>query len=103
MTLASVSPAPGPERVREYSRRPWNACQRLFRADGWMHNNLRTLVGGTPEKLVYRRVVTRSDGSARGQPDGPAWLHVAAARGVPAVTIPRGVPRDPYLAGKAAA
>jgi hypothetical protein len=103
MTLAPVAPAPGPERAEEYPRSPWNACQRLFPADAWMHDNLRILVSGTPgplEKPFYGRLATRLDGSTRGRPYGPAWLHAAATQAVPAVPIPRGVRRDRYLAGK---
>jgi hypothetical protein len=105
MTLAPVAPAPGQECVRECPLPLWDACQRLILAKGWIHDSLRLFVGGTPgpEKPVCVRVATRSDGSTRGQPDGPAWLQATTRRASAVPLAPCGVPRDPYLAGKAAA
>ncbi|WP_445190787.1 deoxyribodipyrimidine photo-lyase [Sphingomonas sp. Tas61C01] len=122
----------------------WNACQRQFLADGWMHNNLRmywakriiamtsspeaawatacylndrlsldgrdpstygnlaAMFAGAPadrERPVYGKVATRGDGSTRHREGGAAWLEQAAARLVPAVTIPATAPVDPYLTG----
>lgn len=85
MTLAPVSPAPRQGRVGHYPPPPWNARQRLFPADGWMHNNLRMFVGGTPGlsgNSVYGRAAKRPDRSTRGRPDGPAWLHATATQAV---------------------
>jgi hypothetical protein len=45
MILAPVAPVPEQERVGECPRPLLNACQRLFPADGWMHNNLWMFVG----------------------------------------------------------
>jgi deoxyribodipyrimidine photolyase len=125
----------------------WNACQRQFLAEGWMHNNLRMYWGkriiamtpspeaawatacylndrlsldgrdpstygniaamfaGAPaerERAVYGRVATRDDGSTRHREGGAEWLAAAAARAVPAVSVPDEVPVDPYLTGEAA-
>lgn len=122
----------------------WNACQRQFLIDGWMHNNLRMYWGkyiiamtpdpatawatacylndrlsldgrdpatygniaamfaGSPgdrERPVYGRVATRGDGSTRHRDGGAEWLAEAAARPVPAVSVPDAVPADPYLTG----
>jgi deoxyribodipyrimidine photolyase len=120
----------------------WNACQRQFLADGWMHNNLRmywakqiiamtpdpvtawatacylndrlsldgrdpstygniaaSFSGGAPatrEVPVYGSVPTRGDGSIRGRPNGPEWLSTAAARSVPAVSVPSDLPVGTY-------
>ena len=119
----------------------WNACQRQFLAQGWMHNNLRMywakrivamtpdpktawatacylndrlsldgrdpstygniaamFGGGAPaerEVPVYGRVPTRGDGSIRGRTNGPAWLAEAAARLVPAVSVPDDIAAKP--------
>ena len=125
----------------------WNACQRQFLLDGWMHNNLRMywgkriiamtpspeaawatacylndrlsldgrdpstygniaqmFGGGAPgrEAPVYGRVPTRSDGSTRRRPDGPAWLAAAASRTTPRLDVPDSPPVDPYLTGEPA-
>ena len=124
----------------------WNACQRQFLVDGWMHNNLRmywgkriiamtpdpqtawatacylndrlsldgrdpstygniasSFGGGSPGKdgpPIYGKVPTRSDGSTRHRTGGPEWLHAAATRSRPELTVPDAVPTDLYLAGK---
>lgn len=124
----------------------WNACQRQFLIDGWMHNNLRmywgkriiamtpdpqtawatacylndrlsldgrdpstygniaaTFGGGSPGRegpSVYGKVPTRSDGSTRHRPGGPAWLHAAATRPRPDPAMPSDLPTDLYLAGR---
>ena len=120
----------------------WNACQRQFLDDGWMHNNLRMywakqIIAMTPDPVaawatacylndrlsldgrdpstygniaasfgggapatgdvpVYGRVPTRGDGSIRGRPNGPEWLSIAAARPMPAVSIPYDLPIGTY-------
>lgn len=125
----------------------WNACQRQFLVDGWMHNNLRmywgkriialtpdpktawatacylndrlsldgcdpstygniaaSFGGGSPgqdRSAIYGKVPTRSDGSTRHRPDGPAWLQAAAARPRPEISVPVDVPTTLYLSGKA--
>ena len=125
----------------------WNACQKQFLLDGWMHNNLRMywgkriialtpspeaawatacylndrlsldgrdpstygnmaqmFGGGAPgrEASVYGRVPTRSDGSTRRRPNGPAWLKTAAARAALRLDVPDSPPVDPYLTGEPA-
>ncbi|MES3054264.1 deoxyribodipyrimidine photo-lyase [Sphingomonas faeni] len=62
--------------------------------------------GGSPGRegpAVYGKVPTRSDGSTRHRPDGPAWLEAAAARPRPEVAVPADLPADLYLEGRAPA
>jgi deoxyribodipyrimidine photolyase len=120
----------------------WNASQRQFLADGWMHNNLRMywakqIIAMTPDPItawttacylndrlsldgrdpstygniaasfgggapatrdvpIYGCVQTRGDSSIRGRPNGAVWLTAAAARAVPAVSVPPELPHGMY-------
>ncbi|MBJ6123374.1 deoxyribodipyrimidine photo-lyase [Sphingomonas mollis] len=124
----------------------WNACQRQFLIDGWMHNNLRmywgkriiamtpdpeiawatacylndrlsldgrdpstygniaaSFGGGSPGRegpAIYGKVPTRSDGSTRHRPGGPAWLAAAATRPRQTLVVPDGLPTALYLSGE---
>ncbi len=116
----------------------WNAAQRQFLIDGWMHNNLRMYWGkrliewttspevawstacylndrfsldgrdpatygnlrwcfgaGRPaaEKPVFGTVSRKSDRAMRARPGMTAWLHEAARRVGPDVSVPKILPR----------
>lgn len=151
-TLAAHGADPRPEQETldallhgETRDETWNACQRQFLIDGWMHNNLRmywgkriiamtpdpetawvtacylndrlsldgrdpstygniaaSFGGGSPGRdgpAIYGRVPTRSDGSTRHRPDGPAWIAAAATRPQPRLRVPDALPDALYLAG----
>ncbi len=124
----------------------WNACQKQYLLDGWMHNNLRMywakrIIAFTPDPRtawatacylndrlsldgrdpstygnlawafgdaapgyrdlpIYGWVSTKSDGSIRGRPNGPAWIAQAAARPAMGLSVPKAAPTDPYLSEK---
>lgn len=64
------------------------------------YGNIAAMFAGAPGDVarpVFGRVATRGDGSTRKRDGGAAWLARAAARPVPAVSVPADVPRDRYL------
>ena len=65
------------------------------------YGNIAAMFGGSPgdrERSIYGRVMARSDGSTRGRDGGAEWLAEAAARPMPAVSVPDELPRERYRA-----
>jgi deoxyribodipyrimidine photo-lyase len=64
------------------------------------YGNIAAMFSGSPgdqDRPIYGRVATRGDGSTRKRDGGPEWLAEAAARPVPAVSVPDALPAERYL------